>query len=261
MKQPNISPSVEQLSNDEQALLAHYREHQLAQPKPAMDARILAAAAAQVAHRERAIMSVQQRLQRWLFGVGQPLRWSLAFASLASIGLGLSFTLSMLDQLPPAYDLGEPQSVMRAPVQVQTLKKQQLPAMTSGAAMPASPPLINEGRNSNEGSSSAHQAERVAEPAALLESLQADSQLAPSQADESAERRLNQAKSIARAAPLEKAAKLPSLEQALRAVLHLQRSGATEQAALELRRLRQLYPDHDVLAEFAQLQAEPLNAR
>lgn len=260
MKQPNISPSAEQLSSDEQALLAHYREHQLAQPKPAMDARILAAAEAQVAHCEPAIMSVQQRLQRWLFGVGQPLRWSLAFASLASIGLGLSFTLSTLDQLPPAYDLGEPQSVMRAPVQPQALKKQQLPAMNSGAAMPASPPLINEGRNSNEGSS-ARQAERVAEPAALLESLQADSQPAPPLADESAEHRLSQAKSIARAAPLEKAAKLPSLEQALRAVLHLQRSGATEQAALELRRLQQLYPGHDILAELAQLQADPLNAR
>jgi hypothetical protein len=46
-----------------------------------------------------------------------------------------------------------------------------------------------------------------------------------------------------------------SLEQALRAVLQLQRSGASEQAAVELQRLQRQYPERDLTAELAKLQA------
>ena len=83
MKQPfnpvhsaNTPPTNQPLA-DEQALLEHYRQHSQAQPTAAMDALILAAAAAQLTRVKPSTLNWGQRLHAWVFGPGHQLRWSL----------------------------------------------------------------------------------------------------------------------------------------------------------------------------------------
>jgi hypothetical protein len=270
MKPPSITPSTEQPHADEQALLRHYRQHSLAQPTPAMDALILAAAAAQLKPAKPPLLPIPQALQHWFFAAGQRLRWSLAFASLASIGLGLNFSLRSLDQLPPAYDLGEPRPVMSAAPQpasapppvpmasaiepmasaiepkaeTMQLQKQQLPSMAAGSQAPARTAPAS-------GKISAQSQTVAAQPLGELPSrrvaVQQDAVAPASSADSPQQADSN-------ASPAKAKATL-SLEQALRVVLQLQRSGASEQAAVELQRLQRQYPGRDLAAELATLPA------
>jgi hypothetical protein len=233
-----------------------------------MDGLILAAAA-QFKPATPPLLNMPQRLHHWFFTAGQRLRWSLAFASLASIGLGLSFSLRTLDQLPPAYDLGEPRPVISAAPQsasaalaepmaeaiepmtsAMPLKKQQLPAKAARSKVSAS------AAPARDKISDPSQAEAVAEPAQRLGELPSNSRVAAEQgavtADANSADSPQQADSNASPA---KAKTALSLEQALRAVLQLQRSGASEQAAVELQRLQRQYPARDLTAELAKLQA------
>jgi hypothetical protein len=263
MKQPFNPAHPEQPLADEQALLEHYRQHSQAQPTAAMDALILAAAAAQLNRAKPPVSSWRQRLQAWVFGPGHQLRWSLALGSLASIGLGLTLSLRTLDQLPPAYDLGEPlpaMSAASAPASAQLaepmaeaveLKKSAAPAKPAAVAAPPSPVVAQDK------ASSYNKAESAAESAPVLGELKANSSVAAKQrAADAVEASL--ADSAAKAdnsAERAKAKAAPTLEQQLRALLQLQRSGATQAAAAELERLQRLYPEHDLATELAKLRA------
>lgn len=96
MKDPHATPSTA-----EQQLLQHYRAHHHDEPSAALDARILAAAAAQVATPPASVLA---RLHAWLFGAAPRMRWSVALGSVALLGLGLGLSLKTLEQAPPAYD-------------------------------------------------------------------------------------------------------------------------------------------------------------
>ncbi|VXC00811.1 conserved hypothetical protein [Pseudomonas sp. 8AS] len=89
----------------EQQLLQHYRQHSQGEPSAAVDALILAAARQAVAP---ATPSAAQRLHGWLFGRGSRTRWSVAFAGLATLGIGLSLTWRTQEQAPTAYDMPAP---------------------------------------------------------------------------------------------------------------------------------------------------------
>ena len=91
------------LSAAEQQLLEHYRTHQADQPSAALDARILAAAAAQT-RRQAERPSLLARLYAWLCAGAARRRWSLALGSVAVLGLGLSLSLRTLEQAPERYD-------------------------------------------------------------------------------------------------------------------------------------------------------------
>ena len=264
MKKPLTSVHPEQPLADEQALLDHYRQHSLAQPSPALDALILAAAAAEVSRTSPPALPWAQRLHIWLFGPGHRVRWSVAFASLVSIGLGLGLSLRTWQDLPPAYDLGEPLPAMNAApapasaplaepmaeamkpmAEAMELKKEQASTMATRMAAPASDKV-----------SGLSQVESAAE-SAQLDELTANGKVA-AKPRAAAAPTASLADSAAKAdsnAPPAKAKAAPTLEQALRALLQLQRSGATQAAAAELELLQRLYPEHDLAAELAKLRA------
>jgi hypothetical protein len=299
MKQPFNPAHPEQPLADEQALLEHYRQHSQAQPTAAMDALILAAAAAQLNRATPPVSNWRQRLHAWLFGQGHQLRWSLALGSLASIGLGLTLSLRTLDQLPPAYDLGEPppsqntasqpaaaplvapkvapsnapmaaaESEIKAKKQTDysrdapVLYKPQTEAFSAPLSAPAQPESVADKADV------LVQEQALAAPARALGKLEGSREQAkeatagtaqPSEAaaaanlaDDAAqaERYQRQAAPLAKA----KGAALMTFAQQLQALLELQHSGASAAATLELQRLQQLYPERDVAAELAKLQA------
>ncbi|MDP3845398.1 MAG: hypothetical protein Q8R10_03125 [Pseudomonas sp.] len=263
MKKPLTTVHPEQPLADEQALLDHYRQHSLAQPTPATDALILAAAAAELTRAKPAALPWAQRLHGWLFGPGHRVRWSVAFASLASIGLGLGLSLRTWQELPPAYELGEPLPAMSAapapasaPVvepmaEAMELKKPAAPVRSAPLAAPPSP-VVAQDKASSYG-----KAESAAESAQALGELKANSSAVAKQraADASEARLANSAAKADNDAELAKAKTAPTLEQQLRALLQLQRSGATQAAAAELKRLQRLYPEHDLTAELIKLRA------
>ncbi|MGE8499478.1 MAG: hypothetical protein ACN6O6_18405 [Pseudomonas sp.] len=93
--------------HEEQQVLQHYRAHSDAEPSADLDARILAAAA-QATRQAEPVKGPLARLHGWLFGgAGRP-RWSVAFGSLALLGLGLGLSLKTLEQVPTVYDSPEP---------------------------------------------------------------------------------------------------------------------------------------------------------
>lgn len=94
-------------SRDEQQVLQHYRTHSDAEPSAELDARILAAATQAARHVEPAKAPLA-RLHGWLFGGAGRTRWSVAFGSLALLGLGLGLSLKTLEQVPTTYDSPEP---------------------------------------------------------------------------------------------------------------------------------------------------------
>lgn len=91
----------------EQQLLQHFRQHSRGEPSAALDALILDAARQAVAL-PVSPPSRGQRLHAWLFGTGSRTRWSVAFASLATLGIGLSLTWRTQEQLPSTYDMAAP---------------------------------------------------------------------------------------------------------------------------------------------------------
>jgi hypothetical protein len=168
-----------------------------------------------------------------------------------------------LDQLPPAYDLGEPARVISvappasAPVmapiaEAVELNKQSAPPMSARKA-PVSP------ATASENVSGWRQAESAAKPAPVLSELNANDRVAAKQlAEDAAAPKASLADSAFKAeshASPDKAKTALSLEQQLRALLQLQRSGATQAAAAELERLQRLYPEHDLAAQLAKLRA------
>lgn len=270
MKKPLTTGHTDQPHTDqplaaEQALLAHYRQHSLAQPSAALDARILAAASAELIRVQPVSLSWAQRLHAWLFGPGHRLRWSVAFASLATLGLGLGLSLRTLNDLPPAYDLGEPLPVISAApppasaplaepmAEAMEFKKEQAPAMAAPMASPASP------APASDKASGLSQAESAAEFAPVLGELKANGRVAAKQRAADADvQNASLADSAIKAdsnVPPVKAKAAPTLEQELRALLQLQRSGAKQAATAELERLQRLYPQHDLAAELEKLRA------
>lgn len=203
---------------DEQRLLQHFREHQGDEPPAALDARILAAAAAQ-ARQQGQRAHGWARLHAWLFGGAARVRWSLALGSVAVLGLGLGLSLRTLEPTPAGYDSPLP----AAPV----LQRYAAPAQEKKAMAESS---------------------RLSEPAA---GVTADSAAAlpeaaaPSQASGGSAAR----------AKAEAAAPLPeALPEALRHILQLRRNGREEAAAEQRDALQQRYPHLDIEAQLKLLQ-------
>lgn len=95
-------------AHDEQQLLQHYRTHSDGEPSAALDARILAAASAQAARHGKPAQRPAARLHAWLFGASGRTGWSVAFGSLALLGLGLGLSLNTLEPSAPTYDAPVP---------------------------------------------------------------------------------------------------------------------------------------------------------
>lgn len=205
------------LSAAEQQMLQHFRQHQDDEPSASLDARILAAAAAQARQRSTP-PSLLPRLQAWLFG-GARLRWSLALGSVALLGLGLGLSLRSFERAPVSYDSPMP----AAPV----LQRSAAPAPQKKATV-----------------ESARLGER--EVGAMADSA-ATAEQAPAP---------NLAGSAPARAKAEALAPAPAeVEEGLRQIQRLRDDGRHEQAAARLSDLQQRYPALDIEAQLQRLRA------
>jgi hypothetical protein len=103
------------LDEQEQQMLAHFRQHSGGEPSAQLDAQILAAAHAAVerASKTQAAPGWAARVRHGLFGAGRQ-RWSVALASVACLGIGVSLTWRTFEQAPDAFD-AVPQAAPMAP--------------------------------------------------------------------------------------------------------------------------------------------------
>lgn len=208
----------------ERELLEHYRSHCRDEPSPALDQRILAAAAARAAQAPvKPGPSIGERLHAWLFGAGGRQRWAVAIAGFASLGIGLSLTLRTQEQATERFDApsaGAAQYSAPAPAAA--------PMSRAAPATLASPPVEAKKKASAMADSSAGEVARQAEPAPLEET-------APK-------------------AELAKSAAPPEPEASLRRVLELEAAGKREEAHRLLDELQARYPQRDIAAELRELE-------
>ncbi|SDL52052.1 hypothetical protein [Pseudomonas indica] len=210
-------------------LLQHYRRHTAEQPSAELDARILAAAREAAASRRETRPGLFDRLRAWLFAGNPRTRWSVAFASLATIGLGLH-TLEWpgeMDAVP----------MPRAPAPVSSY---------------AAPPMPEERALSRRQLAE----EAPAAPSMLAERQSAPAKMAPDVGDmaESSE-----AAGIAGSLADEQSEE--QLRQALQKVLELRRQGDEQVAEQQLRLLQDRYPQRDLTAELERLAQEEAQKR
>lgn len=205
------------MSAEEQQLLQHFRAHQGDEPSAALDARILAAAAAQ-ARQQGQRPHGWARLHAWLFGGAARVRWSVALGSVALLGLGLGLSLRSFPPAPTHYD----------------------------SPAPAAPALQRHAAPAPQKKAGAESA-RLSEPAV---SVMADSAAPLSEA-------AAQAPSVSVRGKVEAEAPLPDeLRDALQQILQLRDSGRQADAAERLGKLQQRYPQLDIEAQLRRVQAQ-----
>lgn len=107
------------MNDHDEPLLRHVREHSREQPGPALDARILAAAADAAANKRRQPEGLWARLRRTLGDASAGRRWSAAFGCLALLGVGLGLSLQTLEQAPSRYDAPPASMQRQAPMALQ----------------------------------------------------------------------------------------------------------------------------------------------
>lgn len=251
-----MKQNPQSLDSREQALLQHYRDHSQEQPSAELDHFILAAASAALAAAapRPSRSSWPVRLQAWLFGEVRPVRWSVAVASLAMVGLGLGLTFKTLEQAPTPYELSIPLAAAPAP-----LPAAPLPA----APMPAAP-VVSADRASAEAKKSSEVAGSLNATADAQPVVQAEA--ASALAEELAPRD-KAMPAPAKPAQVERAAKARALSAdeapapldaelliALRQVLVLRQKGQVQEAAQRLEALQRGYPQLDLQAELTRLQ-------
>lgn len=238
MSNDSQRPDPHSPDSREQALLQHYRAHSQEEPAAALDARILAAAAAKT--RSEPPPSALARLHAWLFGASQRLHWSVAVAGLATLGLGLGLTLRMLERAPTSYDRPAPAAMQApAPESIQPyatpapLEKKKMAERRMAEEVPAAPAALADAPQPL--------AEEAAQAKAAPSASQAGSPL----------------KAEARAESAAKPKPDAELQRALRQVLALRRGAQAEAAAAQLEALQRRYPGLDLQAELERLQAAP----
>lgn len=129
------------MNDHDERLLRHVREHSREQPGPALDARILTAAADAAASRRRQTLGFWARLRRALGDASASRRWSAAFGCLALLGVGLGLSLQTLEQAPSRYD-APPASLQRqAPASPAPMAEMsEAPRVMARMAAKAAPP-------------------------------------------------------------------------------------------------------------------------
>lgn len=251
----------------EQQMLAHFRAHEGGEPSAELDARILAAARAAV---RPATPNLAERLHAWLFGPGGRQRWSVAFAGLACLGIGVSLTWRNLDRPDLDYNSGVPApAAMMAPAPIVpaappapaaapmarssdttavagSMESAPAPDMAGYAAPAPEPQVAREAKKMAAASRLAEEAQRQAPVASLSD--QADVR------EQAAEALKAEAPALAakpRMAPVK--AKEDTLIAQLEALLALREKGDIQAADALLVRLRQEHPQLDIEAELKRL--------
>lgn len=246
----------------DQAMLEHYRRHSPQEPSAELDARILAAAhahaAAASAPTARAVQQppVLSRLHGWLFGGSQRARWSMAFASIATLGIGVGLAMRTLERAPEqqfdaaplSFSLPAPAPVMapapEAPssdpdayyaAEPQMEKKSVAKEVARARPEMRKPAIIsgelNEQLNNTE----------AAPPAAAAPFADAVAPASPS--------------ALASKAQIDAKHDKAQLQRSLRQIIQLQDNGHAELAEQQLHTLQQLHPQLDLRIELQRLRA------
>lgn len=240
----------QRLDEQEQHMLAHFRQHSGGEPSAQLDAQILAAATAAV---DEAKPGLSARLHNWLFGAGGRQRWSVALAGVACLGIGVSLTWRTFEQAPDAFDAvpsGAPMAPAAARMAPQSAP---LPAPLAESAV-----LADEVERS-----------RTAQPAPVIQGYSADAAKAEKKLSAGASNQLLREEVAADAlhdavpavsAP-EKAAEAAGsqaeqpLHSELQRLLKLRRDGWTDEADALLLQLMREHPEVDIDAQLQLLQA------
>jgi hypothetical protein len=263
-----MSPQDKDLQQEQQ-LLQHYRQHSQGEPSAAVDALILAAARQAIAP---ATPSVAQRLHGWLFGRGSRTRWSVAFAGLATLGIGLSLTWRTQEQAPTAYDRPAP---VAAEAPAAPVLREMAPALEARKQLAEPEKKKAEMAESMAGSIEPNESQAAPAPAASMAMPLAKPQaVSPVEALSDAAVDANAlspaAESKAEAAANEQARaaiegeghseidEAPPLELRLHNILRLRAEGRQDEADKLLQALRPEYPQLDLDAELKRLQDEAL---
>lgn len=245
----------QRLDEQEQQMLAHFRQHSGGEPSAQLDAQILAAATAAVrsAAVDEAKPGLSARLHNWLFGAGGRQRWSVALAGVACLGIGVSLTWRTFEQAPDAFD-AVPSGAPMAPAAARMAPQ--------SAPMPA--PLAESAAISDEAERS-----RTAQPAPVIQGYSADAAKAEKKLSAGASNQLLREEVAADAlhdavpavsAP-EKAVEAAGsqaeqlLHSELQRLLKLRRDGWTDEADALLLQLMREHPEVDIDAQLQLLQA------
>ncbi|WP_337056684.1 hypothetical protein [Pseudomonas sp. USHLN015] len=248
----------------ERDLLAHFRAHDAGEPSAELDARILAAARDAV---RPARPGLGERLHAWLFGPGGRQRWSVAFAGLACLGIGVSLTWRNLDRpgldhesgIPAPAAMGAPAPIVpvapaaapmarasEATAVAGSLESAPEPDVAGYATAPEPAPVMIREAKKMAASRLAEEAQRQAPVAALGD--QADVH------EQAAEALKAEAPALAaKPRPAPAKAKEETLVAQLEELLALREKGDTQAADALLARLRQDHPQLDIEAELERL--------
>ena len=245
----------QRLDEQEQQMLAHFRQHSGGEPSAQLDAQILAAATAAVrsAAVDEAKPGLSARLHNWLFGTGGRQRWSVALAGVACLGIGVSLTWRTFEQAPDAFD-AVPSGAPMAPAAARMAPQ--------SAPMPA--PLAESAVLADEVERS-----RTAQPAPVIQGYSVDAAKAEKKLSAGASNQLLREEVAADAlhdavpavsAPEQAAEAAGSqAEQQLRSelqrLLKLRRDGWTDEADALLLQLMREHPEVDIDAQLQLLQA------
>ncbi|WNF45312.1 hypothetical protein RHP75_13075 [Pseudomonas sp. SG20056] len=245
----------QRLDEQEQQMLAHFRQHSGGEPSAQLDAQILAAATAAVrsAAVDEAKPGLSARLHSWLFGAGGRQRWSVALAGVACLGIGVSLTWRTFEQAPDAFD-AVPSGAPMAPAAARMAPQ--------SAPMPA--PLAESAVMADEAERS-----RAAQPAPVIQGYSADAAKAEKKLSAGASNQLLREEVAADAlhdavpavsAPEQAAEAAASqaeqlLHSELQRLLKLRRDGWTDEADALLLQLMREHPEVDIDAQLQLLQA------
>ncbi len=249
----------------EQALLEHYRRNSQQQPSAELDARILAAAQAHIAAASTATPppraadtpTALSRLHGWLFGGSQRARWSMAFASIATLGIGVGLAMRTLERAPEQqFDAAPLSFSVPAPAPVMAPKAES----TDPDAYYAADAQMEKKSAAKELTRSRPEMRKLAAPVIisgeLNEQLNSADAAPPPAAAPFADAAV--AASPSALASKAKSAVKPDqaqLQRSLKQILQLQDSGHTELAEQQLHTLQQLHPERDLRIELQRLRA------
>lgn len=246
----------------EQQMLEHYRRHSTQEPSHALDAQILAAAQAHLDAQTQARPRAPQpepwlsRLHAWLFAGSPRGRWSVAFASLAVVGVGVALSVRTYERAPGGFDDAVPMMAPAAPIASEALEPN---AGYSANSVPAPAPVQAYAKQAEKKRAALHEDVEAAKPE---QRKSAPMDISGRLADQ-AEPVLAAPPAASAPAPFAKKAERQvlaqqdeaQLQRALQQILQLQHSGSPKLAEQQLKTLQQLHPDRDLAAELRRLQS------
>lgn len=246
----------------EQQMLEHYRRHSEQLPPPALDARILAAAQAQAEvfaqqqQQQPAKTPVLSRLHGWLFGGSQRARWSMAFASIATLGIGVGLATRTIERSPEQFDAVPLSFSVPAPAPAMAPRVEAVDPDAYYATEPQAEKKAASAELTRPRPELRKQAAPVIISGQLNENINQDEAASAPAAAPFADAAVPEAPLMASKAKADKESDEAHLQRNLKQILDLQQTGQADLAQQQLHTLQQLYPQRDLSQELQRLRLQ-----